>query len=591
MALLQVAGAPISAWDTSTSSKHGFAPMVKRLLATAAAFVIAWGPTSVRAGNFALVIGINQYEYAVDVPNLRYARPDAETIADLLNNSSSFPSGCVRLLTESQATRDAILHAFADLERQCADKGGASGQALVFFAGHAVGPAGKGGLDKVSGAESHEFLAPYDADPQDTYILSNGSRENPTFIKKEEFGRQLSRLSEQNISVIIDACHSDIPNLGDLMRLEVVDSQKRVGLLAASTEDTNAYEFPELRHGALSYAVIQTLYALRERAPRGQSVDVTMDSLYKGVLTVFSATEVRGRPLIGYNRPQLQRYPAATTPIRFAALTGSGETAPVVLASIETGPAAALALRAQAPPAVPPPPAAVPSPVKIVATNRATSAAVAPVPRPNSISPPAPFSAAAGAGAMPLTKPITPKPTPAIVVAVATPPSPPATPAPNVPGKVEFTGAIPPDAYVEVDGKVLSWSPGAPISLPSGSHILIVGVPRYSYRSVFNVNVPASGNVAIAPTFVGSLAIRSVKKADPTQRGPSLRITLDGQFLGDGNDLRRPNIAAGTHQLTVTLYDTTRTTDVTIEPDSPLSVLYLTQAVARPAERSKVIPN
>ncbi len=575
--------------------------MVKRLLATAAALAIAWGPTSVRAGNFALVIGINQYEYAVDVPNLRYARPDAETIADLLNNSSSFPSGCVRLLTESQATRDAILHAFADLERQCADKGSASGQALVFFAGHAVGPAGSGGLDKVSGAESHEFLVPYDADPQDTYILSNGSRENPTFIKKEEFGRQLSRLSEQNISVIIDACHSDIPDLGDLMRLEIVDSQKRVGLLAASMQDSNAYEFPELRHGALSYAIIQTLYALRERTPRGQSVDVTMDNLYKGVLTVFSATEVGGRPLIGYNRPQLQLYPSVTTPIRFAAFTGSGEAVATVVARLEPISNGAPVVRAQAPQVMVAPPAAAPSPVKIVANNSAIPGAAtasmrltaAAPPPPNSISPAEPWSAAARAGGRRPVEPITPKPspTPAVAVVVATPPSPPASPAPNVPGKVAFTGAIPPDAYLEVDGKVLTWSPGDPISLPSGSHIVVIGVPKYSYRSVSNVNVPAAGTVAIGPTFVGSLAIRSFKKADRTQRGPSLRITLDGQYLGDGNDLQRPNIAAGTHQLTITLYDTTRTTDVTIEPGSPLSVLYLTQAVARPAERSKVIPN
>ena len=518
--------------------------MLKRLLCTLAIFAVSIASGSARAGNFALIVGINQYEYAGDLPNLRYARPDAETIAGLLKNASSFPPGCIRLIVDSQATRDAILRAFADLERACYDKGGPADHALVFFAGHAVDAgASKGDFVKGNGAQSREFLAPYDANPEDVYALADGSYENSTFIKKEEFSAQLSHLSEQNISLIIDACHSDMPDLGQVMRLELVGTDKRVGLLAASSEDAEAYEFPELHHGALSYAIIQTLFALRNETPRDQLVDETMDNLYQSVMTIFSVTQVRGKRLIDYNRPALEMYPSGTGGIRFASLTGVG--------------------------------ALVVTPTIVVASRERPSN-VAPPPQPErEAAPPPPLPTSAA--------PVS-KPPPAVAVAPPAPPPPPT-------GAVEFASAIPPDAYLEVNGSRVSWTPGRRISLAAGSYILVVGQPDFTYRSVHRVDVPAGGTVAVEPSFVGSLAIRSVEKAHPTQLGPPLRIVLDGQSLGTGNNMQWSNIAAGTHQLNVTVHDTTKVTQVTIEPDSPLLVRYLAQAVAPPARRPNVIPN
>ncbi|MDL2339951.1 MAG: caspase family protein [Pseudomonadota bacterium] len=519
--------------------------MLKRLLCTLAIFAVSIASGSARAGNFALIVGINQYEYAGDLPNLRYARPDAETIAGLLKNASSFPPGCIRLIVDSQATRDAILRAFADLERACYDKGGPADHALVFFAGHAVDAgASKGDFVKGNGAQSREFLAPYDANPEDVYALADGSYENSTFIKKEEFSAQLSHLSEQNISLIIDACHSDIPDLGQVMRLQLLGTDKRVGLLAASNEDAEAYEFPELHHGALSYAIIRTLFALREETPRDQLVDETMDKLYQSVMTLFSVTKVRGKRLIDYNRPALEMYPSGTRGIRFAALTGIG---------------------------------ALPAAPTIAVASRERPSNVAPPPQPErEAAPPAPLS--------PSTTVF--EPPPAVAVASVSPPA----PLPPPTGAVEFASAIPSDAYLEVNGSRVSWTPGRRILLPAGSYILVVGQPDFTYRSVHRVDVPPGGTVPIEPAFVGSLAIRSVEKAHPTQLGPPLRIVLDGQSLGTGNNMQWSNIAAGTHQLSVTVHDTTKVTQVTIEPDSPLLVRYLAQAVAPPARTSNVIP-
>ena len=513
--------------------------MRKCLLLAIALIAVASAQAS-RAGNFALIIGINQYEYAGDLPNLSYARPDAETIAGLLKNASSFPPGCIRLMVDSEATRDAILRAFADLEAACYDKGGPTDQALIFFAGHAVDAgAGKGDFTKGNGAQSHEFLAPYDANPDDVYPVGDGGYENPSYIKKEEFGAQLGHLSERKISLIIDACHSDMPDLTQVMQLELGGSDKQVGLLAASSEDAEAYEFPELHHGALSYAIIQTLYGLRDNTPRDQSVDVTMDRLYQSVMTIFSDTQVKGKPLIDYNRPALEMYPSGTAGIQFAALTGVG--------ALRVAPAIVVA--SEAPANVPPPPSPAPSP------------------------PPQ-------------------EPTPPVAVLAAAPPAPaPAAPPPPAVGTVEFTSAIPPNAYLEVNGNRVSWNPGESVSLQAGSYILVIGEPDFTYRSVYRIDVPAGGTVAVGPAFIGSLAIRSVERSDPTQLGPPLKIALDGQYLGDGNNLQWSNVAAGTHQLTVTVYNTTKVTRVTVEPDSPLLVKYLVQAVAPPARTSVAIPN
>jgi hypothetical protein len=173
-----------------------------------------------------------------------------------------------------------------------------------------------------------------------------------------------------------------------------------------------------------------------------------------------------------------------------------------------------------------------------------------------------------------------------------------ATPAPSFEtaappqASLAFAGAIPSDAYLEVDGvQQPNWKPGVRAPLVAGQHIVVIGAPQFAYRTVFDVSVAAGQTVQLQSSFVGSLAIRAVKKEDRNQLGPVLKISLDGRYLGAGNDLHWDNIPAGTHQLSVSVNGATKVTSVTVEPDSPLQVLYVTQAVAPPPRDYKAIPN
>ncbi|MGP0090234.1 MAG: caspase family protein [Xanthobacteraceae bacterium] len=524
------------------------------------------------AGNFALVIGISQYKDPA-VPDLRYADSDAREIASFLRSWSRFTPDCIKLLVNAEATGANIRTAFKDLETRCAAKGTGPGLALIHFSGHAVtagDTAGSSFLKTGRGGQSREFLVPHDAQPSDTYTLPDGSETNETFLKKEWFASRLGGLSEHYVSVVIDACHSGMPDFSGLMRLYVsaartspsltaaadpqskglgrVDaavgpdsSGRRVALLAASNEEKVAYEFPELKHGALSYAILQALYAARNKVPKGQPFVVDMESLFGEVKTIFEKKKVRGKALADYHRPEVYFYPeTASNPVQFASLTGA---------------------------LVPPP-----SPQLLAApkpANTQTVAATLPAAKPNP-------SAATAAAGIPATAPTALSPA-----------------APDAPkfGNLQLAGAIPEGATVEVDGELRAWRRGETLRLPAGPHILAVVAPAFSYRQVSSVTVTEGRVSTLSLSFVGTLSVESRDKANPAAAGPELAVYLDDKLIGEGSQLTQANISAGTHKLTVKVLGTENTKEVSIRPDSPLLVRYLVTMVTNPQRERRGVPD
>jgi hypothetical protein len=81
---------------------------------------------------FALIIGINAYESSI-VPNLKGAVPDAEAMLDYLQKHLGVPSTHIRILRDSEATRDAIIDGIEAFSRDEIKKGN---PILIFYAGH-----------------------------------------------------------------------------------------------------------------------------------------------------------------------------------------------------------------------------------------------------------------------------------------------------------------------------------------------------------------------------------------------------------------------------------------------------------------------
>src|SRR4051812_38983975 len=92
------------------------------------------GAAGERAGA-ALVIGIGEYRHAGQVGPLRFAARDAEAMAEALIDSEvcGFPAGKVKLLTDSDAGRDAVAH---HLSKWLPEQAREAEIAVIYFAGH-----------------------------------------------------------------------------------------------------------------------------------------------------------------------------------------------------------------------------------------------------------------------------------------------------------------------------------------------------------------------------------------------------------------------------------------------------------------------
>jgi len=580
-------------------------------VAILAAAVAASSPCAAWAQGFALIVGISQYQDPT-IPQLRFADADAQEIADNLRIYSSFSKECITLLLNRQATGAAIRAAFIDLDKRCSGNG-APGAALVYFAGHAVSD-----FKKTTRGETREFLVPFDASLDAKYTGTDGSENNDTFLKKEELATRLTNIRESQVAVVLDACHSGMPDFAGLMQYYINAAKtgtKEIALLAASSIEGTASEFVELKHGALTYEVLQTIKAGRAATPKTERYRLAMTTLYNEVKTRFKTEIVGGQPLSSYHEPQIALFPPGK-PVQVAFADMRGDMAPPLVAQAapvttptepigtaapattpQPAPAAKVSVPAPTPSSGPAvavtPPAAQPGePAAKVAPPTAPTAGPVANTAPPAPSPPEP--------AAKVTPPA--QPAPAQAARLAAPEQPaqgqvarvtsPAPPAPQF-GYVRFAGAIPSDSYVEIDGtSVHNWKRGSPLRVTPGPHIVVIGTTTYSYRRVSAVEVGPNRTATLNPIFTGNLTLKSRTKADPNQAGPPLEFSLDGRPLGQSTtELALQGIAAGTHKLTVRIFDTVQTTDISIRPDSPLTLVYLLQAAPPPAApKRNVIP-
>ena len=79
--------------------------------------------------SWAVIIGINKYE---KTRKLNYAVQDANSIRSMLISEYLFPGSNIKMLTDDQATREAIRESIYDVIQ----KAGEDDQILIFFAGH-----------------------------------------------------------------------------------------------------------------------------------------------------------------------------------------------------------------------------------------------------------------------------------------------------------------------------------------------------------------------------------------------------------------------------------------------------------------------
>lgn len=150
---------------------------------------------------YALLIGIDTYSHP-DVPDLQGCANDVRAVRELLVDTLGVPRDHLVELVDAQATRSAIVDAFAThlIARGDAwQRGGGDGDSqppafLVYYSGH-----GSRARD-ATGQEPdgyHETIVPHDARHPDVFD-----------IRDLELAEWLDRLPGSNTTVILDCCHS-----------------------------------------------------------------------------------------------------------------------------------------------------------------------------------------------------------------------------------------------------------------------------------------------------------------------------------------------------------------------------------------------
>jgi len=486
----------------------------------------------------ALIIGISQYR-DINIRDLKYSDADANELKSTLTLIGGYDQKNIILLTNAEATSQNIRNSFRRLNEIC--KKNNIKNVLIFYSGHGV-LAGKGNTAdfRKIGISAREFLAPADADLNDTYILSDGSQVNDTFIKREWLASQVAGLEAKSVTILIDSCHSGIPDFEGLVRdnmqgrlkpstfgvqenlkgikvyaIESVrsDTAKQVALISASAEKDYSMEFETLNHGAMTYALLTNIREMEKQTEVGDVIQVTVGQVYESINQTFYTTAVEGQLLVNYHKPQMFIMPNVDSinQIVFFSIKG-----------IKPKP-------------IPPKfPEQVPEPPPVVA----------------------------------IKPPLEPPPAPPVVAA----PKPPPEPA-ILTGWIKLE-SIPAGAGITIDGVSTEKRTNAVLELPAGQHLIVLQLPGSAYRHVMTVDIKTGTQTHQIIDLRGDLSVHAVLKEAPDRPGPQIDVYLDGQYLGKSN-LDKRDITAGTHELMVKYKEVIKTKSIEVRPLSPLLVRYI----------------
>ncbi|KAJ7912487.1 peptidase C14, caspase domain-containing protein [Mycena leptocephala] len=155
---------------------------------------------------FALTIGINTYKYErrPELPNLVGCVADADAIVEYLTTKLHVPKDHIACLRDSHATRANIIQSLVDLSEDPRIEKKKGDAILIFYAGHggtAIAPSGW----PAKGSDVIEMILPHDFFP--------GTNDKPECqgLHDITLGALLSQLAQMkgnNITVILDSCHS-----------------------------------------------------------------------------------------------------------------------------------------------------------------------------------------------------------------------------------------------------------------------------------------------------------------------------------------------------------------------------------------------
>lgn len=209
--------------------------------------------TSVRR---AILVGINDYRSPM-IPDLRGAINDIEFISKILITRYGFSEENIRKLTDSAATRQSILAALAELERDS----GPEDVIYIHYSGH--------------GSQVEDLNQDETDGVDETIVPHDGRTGNIEDITDDELGLILSRFQTPNIVVVLDSCHAGTATRSIALTTRSIPNDTRLHLYKKLSASTRAV-----------VPLISEKYLLMTGSAANQrALDGPIDNRYHGFFT------------------------------------------------------------------------------------------------------------------------------------------------------------------------------------------------------------------------------------------------------------------------------------------------------------------
>ncbi|MCI0469570.1 MAG: caspase family protein, partial [Nitrospirae bacterium] len=231
--------------------------------------------------NYAVVIGITNYREK-EIPSVKYATKDANSIAAYLENVARIPKGNIKLMLDSAATKSDLEAYIEDWLKRRANK---DSTIYVFYAGH--------GTHDAQGKEA--YIVPFEGHPDFPSKL----------YPLKRMYESLNNLSAKNVIVMLDSCFSGAEGKSVISagaRPLVISMENpalehgKVMVLAASSGSQISSDYDKAQHGLFTYYLLKGL--------RGEADNNGDGTIEVGELFEYTKANVTQKASVEFNRDQ-----------------------------------------------------------------------------------------------------------------------------------------------------------------------------------------------------------------------------------------------------------------------------------------------
>ena len=209
---------------------------------------ITWFGKTNQPNLYVLSVGINEYK-SKDFTSLKWAVPDAESIADFFKNKSGsmYKDISVSVITDKNVTKSNISSIFDNLSSKIKPE-----DVFVFFL------SGHGTMQ-----DGDYYFIPADLQSNSVEELCNKG------FSKDFFGEIFSKIQAKNVLLLLDTCQSG-SIIDDFVFERFTNDNTGIAVISSSSDIQYSVEYDSLNHGLFTHAILDGLNGNADLLKKGQ---------------------------------------------------------------------------------------------------------------------------------------------------------------------------------------------------------------------------------------------------------------------------------------------------------------------------------